>query len=833
MVTELFSSNLLEFDVASKYANIISDTFTLIVGFVAIGIPLAIQIASQVTEKYDSSRLAKRLTQGVLVNPVSLIITSIIYILLSILFKANQSKGNSLLPSVIETVLVIVLIITFCLTIVAAAWFFIRLYFRVMDPTEDYIRDFLMLNDSLKLKLLMKFDALSNKSSYFYWIKKLKIEDRFYYSNFTASKLSYVSAGLEVLIEQLKSKSWDSSFVEILFQFHKKVVKTYFGPKKHYISLSKSDVKFIKLYWDALVRIIRVSREAEDAKLSFHSQRLFATMISHIIHDPRYVQIVAEDYVLTSDEKINLSSDLYEIARWQGNQSGKGIDLVIECEWFRELFGLLRHVNFRADLTGIVTANRSIVDVFQIVTKDHPHKVLKFYKNISENLSGDLHSDWINSKPTERSKNWINQFWRDFNKVEYTINNLDVLEDKVKSLSDGRAFVKYGEFGKSVPLNEDDVNQAIKAIESNDFSDNILLRYMKSTGCSMLGELAFQGRWQEIYDCLEWKHPRESNICHLGESLFASSVNELLDLIFRELSSIENDFRFHDRYELSPFVFRGVLYQLCYFCERSNGIGSLYGGGAYEDCTKKKKILNRILEQQGNVPLVGFNQETLDSVLEALNNSIKAIDKRMSNDICNKVVRPSNWMSLKSNIVKGWQENNLLFEQLNVGYKPKVLNIDTCVLKHSIGREILITTTNEAEIANQWGYRAAWNLLIQLYNRLSDSSKKGVLSDIVIDNIAVFASKESLQNLGFKLVKKQTWIHEECAKSFGYMAESENILVVDKNNVQINMTLNPLRAGDKSPIFSYFIDSNELQIELNIEVFYEICLNNDNGIILI
>lgn len=833
MSIELLTSVFFELDIVSNFVSVVSDTFTLIVGFVAIGIPLSIQIASGITEKYDSSLLAERLTKGSFVQPTSIIVASIIYIFLSIYLKATVKDGTSHLSQELETILVSILIIIFFWTVTAATWFYLRLYRRTLVTTEIYIRDFLMLNDSLFVRAIIKLVVLSKLESYFTKLKITNDGNYFYFSTISSTKLGYVSAGLEVLIEQLKNKSWESNFVEILFSFHKRIVKTYFDAQIPQARLSEIDVKFIKLYWDALVRITRVSREAEDAKLSFHSQRLLAQMISHIVHHPQYNTLVAESYSLTSDNRINWSSDLYEIARWQGLQSGKGIDLVLECEWFHDVFGIFNHVNIRGELNGVLTATRTVVDIFNIVAQDHPYKILTVYKNISENLNGHLHSDHIFYQPMDKRKRWMFDFWRDFNNTEYTIDKLSDFEDKIRSLSNGRAYLKYGEFPVSTPLNDEDIGLALTAIESESLYDDIFLRYMKRIGWEMAAWFAFYQRWQELYDCLEWKQPRESSACYLGESLFASSTTELLDLIFRDFDYIEDHHRFHDRYDISAFVFRAVLYQLCYFSERGSGVGLLYNYGTYVDGVKQKSILLNLIAQRDNIKFVGFDEELLTSVIDNINSSIKGIDERVLRDILGKPIELGNWVILKDSLVKGWHENSELLGILNVRYVTEILNNDACVLMHSVERKYLFDSYGHQDYFKHWGRCSVNNLFKQLYNRIYDVAKTGSLADIVIDCVVVFSTKNTLENLGFKVAERHIWTHEKCSKSFGYIAESESTLVIDNKNVVINLSLNPLWSEFNSPVFSYFIDNNQAQVELKAEVFYEIVLKNDSGVLVI
>lgn len=66
----------------------ISDSFTILVGFVAIGIPLSLQVISKATEKYKSDHLIKYLSTWKCVTPKIIYWQSIIYCLLALVFKS-------------------------------------------------------------------------------------------------------------------------------------------------------------------------------------------------------------------------------------------------------------------------------------------------------------------------------------------------------------------------------------------------------------------------------------------------------------------------------------------------------------------------------------------------------------------------------------------------------------------------------------------------------------------------------------------------------------------------------------------------------------------------
>lgn len=66
----------------------ISDSFTVLVGFVAIGIPLSLQVISRATEKYKSDHLIKYLSRWKLVTPKRIYWVSIFYFIFALFFKS-------------------------------------------------------------------------------------------------------------------------------------------------------------------------------------------------------------------------------------------------------------------------------------------------------------------------------------------------------------------------------------------------------------------------------------------------------------------------------------------------------------------------------------------------------------------------------------------------------------------------------------------------------------------------------------------------------------------------------------------------------------------------
>lgn len=98
---------------------------------------------------------------------------------------------------------------------------------------------------------------------------------------------------------------------------HFDFIKVYFGRNNDLPSkLSDVDIRFLKLYWESLLLIIKNTGESYNAELSFKTQRYLFSILGNIIHNPQYHSIVSESSY-DSQEKIHLFKDVYEMARWQ------------------------------------------------------------------------------------------------------------------------------------------------------------------------------------------------------------------------------------------------------------------------------------------------------------------------------------------------------------------------------------------------------------------------------------------------------------------------------------------------------------------------------------
>ncbi|WP_370256260.1 hypothetical protein, partial [Marisediminitalea sp.] len=219
--------------VSWHFKDVVGDTFAVIAGFVAIGIPLALQIAHAISEKYDNPLIIKRATSGSFVTPTRLVVLTILYLILALLFKvlvSNVEEGYEpfILNLLEKTVWILFIVILLCTAI-----FYIRLYRKTLQPAHLFLPDLLQTKKSqwkrivesiVSIKTKYPFDGVLNDFFVKITSKQTRISDR---------KIDTVAAGLEVLSFKLETKREDENFRVILSDFHRYICDNYFGDYNH------------------------------------------------------------------------------------------------------------------------------------------------------------------------------------------------------------------------------------------------------------------------------------------------------------------------------------------------------------------------------------------------------------------------------------------------------------------------------------------------------------------------------------------------------------------------------------------------------------------------
>jgi hypothetical protein len=606
------------------------------------------------------------------------------------------------------------------------------------------------------------------------------------------------------------------------------------------------DIQFLKLYWDALLRIIRDARQQGNVENSFMSQRYLADVLSNIIHHPQYSQppqIVTSNYNLEGNEGIIWDTDIYEIARWQSQQGSQGIDLSLECEWFGGIADTLSKPNLSCSYHGTLSAFKCLTGIWEILAKKHPDKILSAYKNISENLPS--HHD-NNDIPyfQDHKLDWLYSFFEDFYNNKRNLSTAWELQEALDSLKTGDAYVKYGEAGQSRPLTIEEYDEFINGVDIKDVFNGLYLKSTQHYALKLIAILAFFERWNELKDCLEWCQPTGAILNYGEQGFFPSNITRFATVLQEQLISIKNDFWFFGRHNVEMYVFRGSFRSLMFLLKKSGPINSLYSGGTLQDNLIQEKILKGLLKQKSFF-LSQPNTDCSD-LIQLLNRTIKNLDITKKNRVLNDPIDKQLWLDYKAKLVNGWDNRiNKPGRNLNILSLVKflcvddILPINEVLIREKFNRSQFLTGANIERNSTIYGEQFYGKFMLNLYILFLEKAKNSKTSKNIthLPRLIVFADNEELTKLGFEPIEKSnSWAHPSHKNWHGEKANNKDALIIDLELVYIKISNTGVGKDynddteffKKSPIFSYLIKVSQTEVELVAEVYYDVEFESDS-----
>ncbi|MGE6118866.1 hypothetical protein ACLHZU_22685, partial [Aeromonas salmonicida] len=113
---------------------------------------------------------------------------------------------------------------------------------------------------------------------------------------------------------------------------------------------------------------------------------------------------------------------------------------------------------------GSLSAFQCLNSIWELLVKDSPDKILSAYKNITEHLPS-FHGDdfwYFTYSPFYNPEyHWARNFFRDFYNSKLTLSDGGNIDEKLSELVNGKAIIKYGQFGVSIPLSAEQYNDII------------------------------------------------------------------------------------------------------------------------------------------------------------------------------------------------------------------------------------------------------------------------------------------------------------------------------------------------------------------------------------
>jgi hypothetical protein len=827
------------------FRGVVSDTYTLIVGFVAIGIPLSIQFAGQAAEKYDNPFMAKRLTTGGIINPVTIILLSIFYITISFLTKSIHPKYI-----VIDFVFIQLsrkeiegfLLLFFLLTISISALFYIRFYLRIVKSAKDKINDFLLLEQSRLVKTSKRIISYKKVKLLADYVEiKEKEKGREKYKEYD---LPSISAGLEILVEQLDKKNTEDVFVEIVFDFDAKITQSYFG----YLNESRpildtSDYKVIKLYWQTLIKIVKISRKNFDSRMSFHSQRILATLVTRFIHHPQQNEFIADNFNLGEDDKVNWTTDLYEIARWQSQQSNEGIDLVLECEWVKDISGeLSENPDIRYSCPGTLKAFSLFESILQLVAEKHPEKLYKLYDNISR-CEPYIEGQRYPELPYDPKTKWIYDFISELNQVEFSLSDESSFNELFASIANGKAYIKHAPDLYSRPLNDDEIKIVQESISFKDLYYKAFLEYYNFMSLKFVAVVAYYKQWKSLHYCLESQNPRESQTQYCNSTLLPSDLSNFTERLLIHALNLQARHWFLDRHDIGPYAYRGGLFILLFFCERDNSFPHIYVSGSNQNILLRRNVLEKLINQSQNLKNNGvYGNDLFFKVVKNLSESLLIVEESERYYKLDGKLSVNKWRVFSNALSAGWYNHCkpdfkglIIPELLNISYDRNIHGSKLTLINKQFSRDDFVDGFHSIEHGEFWGRNAFRNVVFHIYNSLFSEAFYGPIGSIAsLKSILMFGTKDTLKKYGFVKIKgKGYWQHSDKMLWIGISTSDDKTLVVNRETTTLNITRNTSSEKDNYPLFPFIIDKNKEQVNVIIDVYIEIKKENDQSCIII
>ena len=813
----------------SEFHSIIGHTYTIIAGFVAIGIPLSIQFSAQYSDKHDNALLSTRLTRGKYVNPKSILSLSFLYLALSLYYLTFASSKYSplSLSATHLDILKFSLPALFAVLICFTFYFYWRLFKKITVKSSLQIQNYLQLDVKQKSKtnLFVKLlkSQLEHLSQYFPHLTK--------YCNslpsLTQAKrqepvdIDSINAGLELLIYNIEKRSWSFEFEAVLNQFDANIYSRYFGySSKHTLELSETGIVVIKTYWNTLFRLIKYARKNEDIPMSFHTQRLISAVLRRIIYHPRRDLITPDGHFSENSSKINWAQDIYELARWQNYQTSEGIDLILECEWFSNMFYSPDNIDLKRCVEGIYKLHKLAIDIFDIIASCKPNTAIKFVKNISRAVSHGQEQQYYAYYPTDEGNKWLLNYWQDFNNITFCAESINELVEKIDSLSNGEAFKQYKNSLTSKPLNRQSLESALSVIRLDEILEHIHLKLVKRMGWNISARLAYYERWNEFYDCLYWKQPKEANALHLGETLLVHSATELADLIFHEYQHIESHWPFYGRHAIKVYAFRAFLFQLYFFAEQDEKPSLMYNSGSFDDIPTQISIIESLLEQEECISNVRQWDKATTKVCANLRNSIEALNVRKARLTKTQKINDANWQSIQDFLEHSWATTFELEKAMDVRYVNAVERNRCKALRYEAPRSELITEKDDHFYVPSMNRQIERSFFNQLYDKCIDTAEQRAFELQEQDHALYFAPSKTLQKLGFKRSGLMYWKSSSYRNVLAICSDHTQVLV-DCTKTNLSITKN-LSSNNSSPLFISLEDKNEDKVQVNAEIYFEL-----------
>lgn len=504
----------------------IPHSFTLIAGFVAIGIPLGVQAVSRAVEKYKSEYLVSYLTSWKGLTPARIYWIAVVYVLLSTIYLFILPKEDS------EAALKVSLGVHILGCLIAAGFtsFFIMMggwYAHLIKqaqkkPSEifDGLIEFphrTEKTDDLPT-LICRSKLEARVSLYREAMKDNPTEAQF------GGRLDTLMADIQSLIRF--NNSWSSPLTQQDWSVYIFAIRTFFD-------LSEFG-------------------KSHNRGLYFSSQRRSFELLGFLLKHPDYSKLCQDWRNEWALEVFQLRGELYDQAEKQNHSPSLSGDLFASGEWCSDFFSNIGPAGCFPHSAGLSESFLIWEDTCRSAAEKHPYRLVSLFNSLRGSCTSNLCVGLTPPIFFQPEPNWYPQWVEMFEELPRVgVRSLDYYLAAFRSIRGEETGSKWDLISEQI---RGDERQVMPEITDQSIYRECIEASAFESLAVFFGECAKHGRWAELKSCWYVSHPEESSSSHGDHDFFKRDPGAMLRWAGEHIATKDFSFRSFDRTDLSVFI---------------------------------------------------------------------------------------------------------------------------------------------------------------------------------------------------------------------------------------------------------------------------------------
>ncbi|RTE86567.1 MULTISPECIES: hypothetical protein [Gammaproteobacteria] len=500
-------------------ADSIGYSFTILVGFVAIGIPLSLQVISRATEKYNSAHIIRYLSSWRLITPKRIYWGLILYFILSLTFKSLLPvDGESDISFLMQVYAWAVALMCLAIVLALGMWFSHIFSQASKRPREIY--------DSLKRGVEPHVGARRGRY------------------------LDQLNARIDIVREGLSSNPLDVELEEPITELMKEVRPLVFN-EDWVVPVQSNEWLVVVNFILSLNEVSRAARK-NNRSLNFSAQRSVFVLLGYIFNHPQFSELCGSRRSRpTKAPFLNLTQIMYSEAERQNYDPCSYDDLYAEGEWLSNIMGLfMRARDFSLNPEGLDAALNLWESLVAYAARNNPNRLTKLHQSLKEAATSGLYKKQL--APVMLGENEKFSMWRKrFNNLKpFKISKLNQCEEALGVLHGDEAKGEWSEFNGCFGHESKFLKQTLPNVS------DIRVTCIQSSALDSIAYFfalcALNNSWSELKESWYQYQPKDADANYIQYGLFNRDLGSFSDWINEHVLSLDN--KFYERHNIKSYA---------------------------------------------------------------------------------------------------------------------------------------------------------------------------------------------------------------------------------------------------------------------------------------